>query len=282
MRSLFLKTKCFNLLAVLLLLCASAKCANVDTVSIYSNGMHNAYKCVVITPQKHKGEKGQRWPVVYLLHGYGGWYANWILRVPELTSYADQYRMIIVCPDGATNSWYVDSPMDSSIRYETYIAREVPAYIDAHYPTIANRTARAITGLSMGGHGGLMLGLRHADFFGACGSMSGAVELESITRKYELMKRLGDTITHAANWKAVSVMDMVEHYPSDTLAMIIDCGNDDIFITVNRALHAKLLQLKIPHDYIERPGKHEWPYWKNAVAYQLLFFRRYFDRQQPK
>lgn len=261
---------------------ANAKSATVDTVGIYSNSMQRNFKCVVIVPQKQKKEKNSRFPVVYLLHGYGGWYANWILRVPELKQYADEFRMLIVCPDGATNSWYVDSPLDSSMRFETYIASEVPAYIDAHYPTVASREARAITGLSMGGHGALMLGLHHAGFFGACGSMSGVVQLESVTNKYELTKRLGDTLTHAANWKNASVIDLVEHYPADTLAMIIDCGNDDSFAAANRALHAKLLQLKIPHDYIERPGKHEWPYWRNAIGYQLLFFRNYFNRAALK
>jgi enterochelin esterase-like enzyme len=47
---------------------------------------------------------------------------------------------------------------------------------------------------------------------------------------------------------------------------------------MNRAMHDKLLKLKIPHDYTERPGKHDWLYWSNAVDYQMLFFRKYFDR----
>jgi S-formylglutathione hydrolase FrmB len=31
------------------------------------------------------------------------------------------------------------------------------------------------------------------------------------------------------------------------------------------------------HEYIERPGKHDWAYWTTAVQYQLLFFKRFFD-----
>jgi S-formylglutathione hydrolase FrmB len=58
---------------------------------------------------------------------------------------------------------------------------------------IKDRRARAITGLSMGGHGGLFLGFRHAGFFGACGSMSGALVVEYITRGYHVERRLGDT-----------------------------------------------------------------------------------------
>jgi enterochelin esterase-like enzyme len=39
---------------------------------------------------------------------------------------------------------------------------------------------------------------------------------------------------------------------------------------------------KIPHDYIERPGKHDWNYWRNAVQYQLLYFSRFFQQQVKK
>jgi S-formylglutathione hydrolase FrmB len=74
---------------------------------------------------------------------------NWIRKVPQLQEMADEHQLIIVCPDGSVNSWYFDSPVDSSYRYETHVGTEVPEYIDANYNTIANRNFRAITGLSM-------------------------------------------------------------------------------------------------------------------------------------
>jgi len=255
---------------------SNSKAATVDTVSIYSNAMHKEFKCVVIKPA-YVQDESIAFPVVYLLHGYGGWYSNWLIRTPELKDYADQYRLMIVCPDGGASSWYLDSPVDSTMKYETYISQEVPAYIDAHYNTIKNRKGRAITGLSMGGHGGLFLGFRHADFFGACGSMSGGVDLNSSRNKFDIIKRIGDTISHADNWKNYSVINVVEQRPKDSIAIIIDCGVNDIFYSSNHFLHEKMVQLKIPHEYIERPGKHEWAYWRNAVQYQLLFFRNYFS-----
>jgi S-formylglutathione hydrolase FrmB len=263
-------------LAVALLSIQNSNAATVDTVSVYSNAMHKTFNCVVIKPDSYK-KKSHKFSVVYLLHGYSGKYSDWIKKVPDIKVEADQLQVLIVCPDGGFSSWYFDSPVDSSMRYETYIALEVPAYIDQHYRTINDRDARAITGLSMGGHGALFLGFRHADIFGACGSMSGGVDLNDSKAKFDVMKRLGDTIQHADNWQKYSVINVIENRPQQTLAIIFDCGVSDFFYEGNKSLHKKMLNLKIQHDYIERPGQHDWNYWANAVQYQLLFFRRYFD-----
>jgi S-formylglutathione hydrolase FrmB len=254
-----------------------APSVKIDTVPIYSKAMGKTFNCVVISPQFYVGESGPpHLGVVYLLHGYSGGYDNWIKRVPKLVMYARDFNLIIVCPDGGYNSWYFDSPLDASMRYETYIAKEVPDFIDSAYHTVKSREKRAITGLSMGGHGGLFLGFRHADRFGACGSMSGGVDLNTFRKSYDIMKLLGDTIAYAESWKKHSVTNVIEQYPKDSVKIIIDCGTEDFFYNINRELHEKMLRLNIQHDYIERPGKHDWAYWGNAVVYQLLFFRDYF------
>ncbi len=239
--SLLLSIVCFS----------TVHAGTADTVIIYSHAMKKDIKCLVIRPSLAKDEQTPL-PVVYLLHGWSGNFSNWITKVPELKKYADEYKLMIVCPDGHYSSWYFDSPVDSVMRYETYIGKEVPAYIDAHYSTIKDRKARAITGLSMGGHGGLFLGFRHADIFGACGSMSGGVDLNASRSRFDISKRIGDTIQYAGNWKDYSVINVVEKYPEDSLAIIIDCGTEDFFYPINHDLHEKMLKLKIPHDYIER------------------------------
>lgn len=251
--------------------------ASVDTVSIYSSSMKKSYKCVVIKPASYK-KKIYRFPVVYLLHGYGGDFANWVKRVPDLVELADQNQTLIVCPDGTAGSWYFDSPVDSAMRFETYVGKEIPAFIDANYRTIADRKHRAITGLSMGGHGALFLALRHAENFGACGSMSGALDISKITRGYDMQKRLGDTIKNQKYYNDWAVVNVIENYPKDSLAIIIDCGTEDFIYQMSKDTHEKMMRLKIPHDYIERPGKHDWPYWGIAVRYQLLFFKEYFKK----
>ena len=251
--------------------------ATVDTISIFSNSMHKEVKAVIILPSSYK-ETAKQFPVIYLLHGAFGNYANWIKQVPHIQQLADQFQFLIVCPDGASTSWYFDSPIDSSFRYETFVGTELPQYMDANYRTIANRKGRAITGLSMGGHGGIFLGFRHADLFSACGSMSGALHATVITQRYDVEKRLGDTLINRKYWQDWSVLNVIEHYPKDSLAIIIDCGTEDRVLAMNKAVHEKMIKLKIPHDYTERPGEHNWKYWNTAIDYQLLFFKKHFEK----
>ncbi|MCH5721369.1 alpha/beta hydrolase [Niabella hibiscisoli] len=216
------------ILTVLLGIAFFSHAATVDTVNIYSDAMNKSAACVVIKPQSYA--KASAFPVVYLLHGAGGKYATWIIRVPELQAYADQYQLMIVCPDGSADSWYFDSKINPAIRYETYINKEVPAYIDAHYKTQQNRHGRAITGLSMGGHGGLFLGFRHADTFGACGSMSGGVDIRPFANKWNIQHLIGNPDSAGFDWKDYTVAEAIENYPKDSIAIIFDCGVDDFFM----------------------------------------------------
>jgi S-formylglutathione hydrolase FrmB len=250
--------------------------AFVDTVSTYSASMKKEIKAVMIRPSDYA--TGSAFPVVYLLHGHGGDYSDWIKKVPEISGLADLYHFIIVCPDGSRAGWYFDSPVDSSYRYETYISRELVAWVDGHYKTIRNRAGRGIAGLSMGGHGALYLAFRHQDVFGATGSMSGGVDLRPFPKNWEISERLGDYARYPERWNDHSVVNLTYLLKPDSLAIMIDCGTADFFYPVNLELHEKLLLMNIPHDFIARPGDHSWPYWANAIRYQLLFMHIFFEK----
>jgi S-formylglutathione hydrolase FrmB len=251
---------------------------NVDTVNVFSAKMKKEIKCVVIKPESYSDKV--KLPVVYLLHGYSGKYDNWVTKVKSLKDYASSMNLLIVCPDGGFSSWYFDSPIDSTYQYETFISNELINYIDANYATIKNANARALTGLSMGGHGGIYVGMQHPNVFGAIGSMSGALDVTFIKSGYHITKRLGDTINFANNWKTHSTFSMVDTIVDNKQKIIIDCGTDDFVLPFNEEIHKRLLKRKIKHDYILRPGKHDWDYWGNAVYFQLAFFKKYFDEQK--
>lgn len=253
-------------------------CGRVDTIDVFSASMHKDIPCVVILPDRYDQTQAD-YPVVYLLHGYSGDYLNWITKVPELRRYVDEYHLIIVCPDGGFSSWYFDSPLDSTYRYETFMSRELVREIDARYRTIPDRSHRAICGLSMGGHGALFLAIRHKKEFGSAAAISGGVDLMPFPGNWDIAKRLGDQATHRKRWEQYSVINLVDSLRDGDLHIALDDGTHDIFIKENRALHEKLLKLHITHDYTERPGGHTWDYWRNAIPYELLFFSRVFYPQ---
>ncbi len=205
-----------------------ANAANVDTVSIYSTCMHKNIKCVVITPSKYNTDTAHL-PVLYLLHGYSGNYSDWVLKAPDLLQSIDENGFIVVCPDGAYGSWYFNSPVDTTMKYETNVALEIPAYIDAHYRTIASRKARAIAGLSMGGHGALCLAIKHKDFFGAAGSMSGGVDFRPFPDNWDIKKYLGDYNSNKNLWDKNVVVNLVDSLQNGDLKLIIDCGVNDFY-----------------------------------------------------
>jgi S-formylglutathione hydrolase FrmB len=247
--------------------------AIVDTVETYSTSMKKTIKAVVIRPDDYATAGAL--PVVYLLHGYSGNYADWITKAKGFEKAVDLYQMIIVCPDG-NNSWYWDSPVDPNFKYETYVSNELVNWIDGKYKTIKNRNGRGITGLSMGGHGALYLALRHQDVFGTAGSMSGGVDIRPFPNNWDMALRLGTYSEHPENWEKYTVINMLHMLRPNSLALIIDCGTEDFFYKVNESLHEQLLYRNIPHDFITRPGAHNWNYWTNSIQYQLLFMNNYF------
>lgn len=263
-------------LLLLLLVCFNlpVDAQTVEKVVITSKNMGQEINNVVILPKNY--DKSKQYPVVYLLHGYGGNQDMWINMRKDLPEEATRLNMIIVCPDGK-NSWYWDSPIDPKSQFDTYVSKELVEYIDVNYSTVKSKKGRAITGLSMGGHGGLWLGINHPDVFGACGSMSGGVDIRPFPNNWDMRNFLGKYKENPDTWNKYTVIENIHKIEPGSLSIIIDCGVDDFFFEVNQKLHEKLLLNNIPHDYIVRPGKHDGNYWKNAVDYQLMFFSKFFN-----
>lgn len=247
----------------------------IDTLQIYSPEMEKEIPVVVVVPKDYDVLEIS-YPVVYLLHGYSGNHLTWVSNFPRLKDYVDDYQVIAVMPDGGYDSWYLDSPVDEQLRYESFITKTLIPEIDALYHTLPQREKRGITGLSMGGHGALYLAIQHPELFGAAASMSGGVDILPFPDNWGIKKSLGNQENYPDNWKNHSVLYLIEKLKPGAVKLFIDEGIDDIFIEENRALHQKLLDLEIPHDYIERPGAHTREYWDKVLPYHFLFFREYF------
>lgn len=259
-----------GLLACALAMLAPAWAFETVALAIPSPSMQKAPRATVILPDGY-GKDASRFPTVYLLHGHGGSDADWASKT-SIGKLADTYGLIVVMPDGGYDKWYVDSPVSPTDKYETYIGEEVVTFIDQRFRTVAQRNARAITGLSMGGFGALHIALNHPSTFGAAGSISGGVDPRPFPKNWNLAGAFGDPVNNAAYWSSVAIINNVHRIADGGIDVAIDCGGDDFFAPGNRALHQRMLELKIPHDYTERPGGHSWDYWANAIKYQMLFF----------
>jgi enterochelin esterase-like enzyme len=133
---------------------------------------------IVFLPPDYARNKSRRYPVVYALHGYSIGAEQWTheIHVPQTIEGAfaqGAQDMIVVLPDSKTvhnGSMYSSSVTTGD--FESFIAHDLVAYVDAHYRTIPHRSARGLVGHSMGGYGASRIGMKHSDVFGSLYIMS--------------------------------------------------------------------------------------------------------------
>jgi len=143
----------------------------------------------VYLPPSYATAKSRRYPVVYLLHGYGGRDDTFNGRLATLPDSSDNQikagavkEMIVVMPNSYTlhkGSMYSSSVTTGD--WEAYVARDLVAYVDSHYRTIASRRSRGLGGHSMGGYGALKIGMKYPEVFSALYLMSSCCLNASLT-----------------------------------------------------------------------------------------------------
>jgi putative tributyrin esterase len=238
-------------------------------------GREMPYRVVFPLNYDQKDEK-TRYPVIFLLHGLTGHFDNWTDKT-KIAAHAAKNQYIFVTPEG-DNGWYSDSISIPNDKYESYIIQELIPEVDTKFRTAANREKRIIAGLSMGGYGSLKFGLKYPEKFILVGSFSGALGAASWTDK-----NLGN------NWKALtdSIMSVYGAEGSQTRKdndiyqivrnskpeetkkipfLYLDCGTEDFLIQQNRDFASLLLEKKIPHEFRQLPGKHDWNYWDSQIV----------------
>ncbi|HLH44206.1 MAG TPA: alpha/beta fold hydrolase [Bryobacteraceae bacterium] len=133
----------------------------------------------VYLPPSYSTQKNRRFPVVYLLHGYGLTGERWVpfINLPDAAdkdaAQGTAKEMILVSPDAFTKysgSMYSNSPVTGD--WETFIAEDLVSYIDSHYRTLATRMSRGLAGHSMGGYGTVRIGMKRPDVFSSLYIMS--------------------------------------------------------------------------------------------------------------
>lgn len=269
-----MKKRLLGLIAALFCIATSVNAFTADTLTINRpDFLPQPMKVTVITPDGIKPDAG--FPSVYLLNGYDGDYRQWGRIRPDLGDLADEFGFVMVMPSGM-DTWYWDAPANPKVRMESFMTDVLVPYIDKNYPTDHRAENRAIMGLSMGGHGGLWLGLRHPDIWKNCGSTSGGVNIIPFPKNWKMKDALGTQAENLQTWENHTVINLVPTLKPGQNNIIFDCGVDDFFAGVNNDLHKALVDAKIPHDYISRPGGHSNAYWANSLPYQLLYFSTKF------
>src|SRR3954463_16687191 len=247
----------------------------VRDTQFQSESLGRSMKYRVILPAGYDRES-HRYPVLYLLHGYGGDYTDWETKT-RIDEYARHYRLIIVMPDAGT-SWDTNSSGNPKNKFEDYIANDLVREVDDRYRTLKLRTARFIGGLSMGGYGAMKFGLKYPQMFSFAASFSGAFS----------MVRTGLPVN--GNWSKGAVDEFNEifgSYGSETRSangietiiaktdskaapfLYFDCGTEDDLLMSNREIGAQLQKAGFRFEYRERPGRHEWIYWDHQVHEML-------------
>jgi enterochelin esterase-like enzyme len=236
----------------------------VCAVNYYSRSLGMSADMQVLVPEGD-GPFG----VLYLLHGLGGDHTMYTrcLPLPLLT---ERRHMILALCNGG-KSYYCNGPAPAGLAYEDHIVRDTVGFVDRTFRTIPDRAHRVVAGLSMGGYGAMMLGLKHADVFGALSSMSGslyfAAEEHPKGEQYptQLMNALPPNV-----YNCFELARTVKAAGSD-LAIRFDCGRQDFLYDVNRRFHEHLTAIGLAHEFLEYDGAHDWKYWSAHVGETLDF-----------
>jgi len=242
----------------------------VRTLKLSSQLMGREMPYRVIVPTDYDTKTGDRYTVVYLLHGLTGHFNDWT-DAGKITELAAKHNVILVTPEG-NDGWYSDKAND---RYESYIVKELIPEIDKSFRTFPDRERRVIAGLSMGGYGAVKFGLKFPEMFSLVGSFSGAFVTGRWSENVGGNKLIGkslDTVFGALNSeprKANDVFNLINGISADRMKnlpyLYLSCGTEDLFIKTNREFVAKLNEKKIPNEFRTPSGGHDWQFWSNQI-----------------
>ncbi len=205
----------------------------------------------------------------YLLHGLSDDHSAWLRRT-RIEMYAAAYPMIVVMPDGF-RGFYTNNNQGPA--YGQYIGQELCDFIERTFHARPERAARMIGGLSMGGYGALRIALGYPDRFISATSQSGAVMRGSGAGAGQVGDEFSQIFGPSPEGSEHDLVHLAHRAAAagELPHMRLDCGTSDFLLEQNRDFHRRLRALKIPHEYDEFPGDHNWDYWDLHVRQALRF-----------
>lgn len=233
----------------------------LETIEYDSTTVGAQRKAQVYTPPGYDAQ--HKYPVLYLLHGIGGdeyeWTRGGAADVIFDNLYADQKAvpMIVVLPNGraskeVTRRDPIPKQSPAFAAFEMDLLKDLIPFVERTYSVAADREARALAGLSMGGGQSLNFGLGHLEAFAWVGGFSSAPNTRPPAR-------LVQAYTEAANKPRL---------------LFISCGDKDGLFRISESFHRALEEKQIAHQYHVIPGgQHDFKVWKRDLYHfaQLLF-----------
>jgi S-formylglutathione hydrolase FrmB len=263
----------------------------IDCNALQSHILGEAvHYCVMLPPgydTAAAGHSPRRYPVLYFLHGLGdneqtlfkG--GGWDL-IEDLRQKGQVSDFLVVAPEGR-RSFYINSA-DGRVRYSDFFIREFIPYIESHYSIRRERSARAISGFSMGGYGALRFAFAHSELFSSVSAQSAALIAEP-PRQAEsgpLGTVFGNPID-VRHWDQNSPFVLAKRNRAQIrasgLSIYFNCGSKDEFGFDRAAeeLHRQLQAEGIQHEYHLYPGNHGAEYFLAHLGEVLKFHARVFD-----
>lgn len=242
-------------------------------VEFFSPSLRRNVKYRILLPRRYSA-RDDRYPVLFLLHGLDGDYTDWT-KETNLIANTDHLDLIIAMPD-AKNSWYTNSPSDPTAQYENFLIRDFIAEIDLKYRTIPERKARFVAGLSMGGYAAVFLSIKYSNLFSYAGgfgaSLDAPLDMETRIPNHAASVVPAFGPPNSETRRDDDVFSLLDESTLKTLPVFyLDIGEQDqFFLEINRRFVAKMQKLKVPYDYHELRGDHNWGYWDAAL---LRFLR---------
>ena len=240
-------------------------------------------------PAGYDAATPERYPVIYLLHGLYGTYADWETAghmqdvVDELIASGECQPVIIVTPNAGDpdvhNNWngYFNMP---GRNYEDFFFQEFIPAVESTWKILGDKSHRSIMGMSMGGGGCTVYAQRHPELFSSCYNMSGWLdepELDPDMPKDKLYLVCQAIHEHNAIG-FVSNADDATLERLRTVKWFIDCGDDDDLIEQALRLFLAMWEKEVPSELRVRNGEHNWEYWHTALRLALPFASRNFGR----
>lgn len=234
----------------------------------YSDALDREMPYFVYSPPVAEGTT-RGLPVLYMLHGASGDNSEW--ATIKLIDWADRLvasqeipPLVLVLPQGDFGYWV--NHTDDGPRWGDYLAEDVVGQIDLSYPTLPIAPARAVGGLSQGGHAALQLSFNYPDVFGVAGAHSPSLRAEEDTLPWlgtgdEFARRDPIALAQSLPFAAVS-----------RPRLWIDVGSEDPWRPRADLLHAALAERGVPHDWQVWPGGHDGDYWQPNVPAYLRYY----------